>query len=362
MWFLGFREVFRARAHRGSEGDRTPQGSLATEALLGDAISEIMAVDGCSASRALVTLSLGTRPFLHHTRPLMEAYATRVGAAFHIVDTREHPSLQAAVAIGKESMRFLKLPLLAYYLQRYDRVLYLDDDVIIGPAMADLYAAVPCDALGATVEQHKPQSWHAMHWRSACSLYGIVTTECEPKRWRLFNSGVMMLSRRAHGRLLSDWRRDEAKLQCRVLCDQLYLNALVRREQVTLRDLGAPFNYVGSELRRALVTTGSASPPSSAEMARRRSALRDACVLHLTRKLPKLYTADWVARRALAPAADVLQCTANASWPPKANAWRRQLLARLPPSLAHKYDFGAELCKGEPPPCALRSWASVMPS
>ena len=29
-------------------------------------------------------------------------------------------------------------------------VLYLDDDVLLGPAMPDLFARVPCDALGAT--------------------------------------------------------------------------------------------------------------------------------------------------------------------------------------------------------------------
>jgi hypothetical protein len=37
---------------------------------------------------------------------------------------------------------------------------------------------------------------------------------------------------------------------CRVLCDQLFLNAAARRERLCVRELGPAFNYVGSELRR----------------------------------------------------------------------------------------------------------------
>ena len=47
--------------------------------------------------RAVVTLSLGSRPFVQHTRPLMQAYAVRVRATFHCVDTRDHPAVRSAV-------------------------------------------------------------------------------------------------------------------------------------------------------------------------------------------------------------------------------------------------------------------------
>jgi hypothetical protein len=312
-----------------------------------------------------VTLSLGSRPFVQHTRPLMAAYAARIGAAFHCVDSKEHVALRAeASAKDAGAMRFLKVPVLAHFLQQYARVLYLDDDVLVGPAMPDLFALVPIWKLGATVERHKPQAWHTMHWRNACSLYGVP--DCAARRWQLFNSGVMLLSNRTHGAMLRrGWRADRPRLQCRILCDQLYLNALLKRDGGdALHDLGAAFNYVGSELRRALVTTGGATaasaPASRAQAARRRVGLRDACMLHLTRKVPKLYTADWVARRALSADADVLQCARNASWQPSAAAAeerRRSLLARLPKPLpAGKYAIGAVLCQGETPPCALQPW------
>ena len=86
-------------------------------------------------------------------------------------------------------------------------------------------------------------------------------------------------------------------------------------------------------------------------------------MLHLTRKVPKLYTADWVARRALGPRADVLQCTRNGSAPNDAG-WRLKLADRLP-APHERYDIGVELCRtggsgtkkkgapAPPPPCTL---------
>mmetsp|Transcript_37954 Transcript_37954/g.94312 ORF Transcript_37954/g.94312 Transcript_37954/m.94312 type:complete len:263 (-) Transcript_37954:188-976(-) len=252
----------------------------------------------------------------------------------------------------KSKMRFLKVPVLEYFLLRYARVLYLDDDVIISPAMGDLFASVSCGALGAVVERHKPQAWHAMHWRAACQLYRLDV--CAPKQWHLFNSGVMLLSRAVHLAPLRGWLREQ--LECRVLCDQLYFNAVVKRDHLRLHDLGASFNFVGSELRRTLVANLSGSSPDlEADRAARRVALHHACVLHLTRKVPKLYTADWVVQRAL-HSRDVLQCSSNASWP--RGRWRKHLLS-LMPSLKGKYDIEKEMCDRQSSSCKLLPWVSA---
>ena len=313
--------------------------------------------NGASHSRAVVSLSLGTRPFVQQTRPLMEAYAARVGAAFHFVRSLDDPALRMqstrdGAKAGKYELptRFLKLPLLRHFLERYARVMYLDDDVIVSLWTPDLFAATPCNALSATVEWHKPEGWHAQHWRSACQLYGLGA--CKPKGWRLFNSGVMLLSRDTHSSMLSRWPSE--KLECRVLCDQLYLNAVIRREGARVHDLGAAFNFVGSELVRAVTQTAGARPTATADPELRRSALRGACLLHLTRKVPKLYTADWVVHRALGSAADVLQCSDNATGPPNV-ALQKALLTKLP-SLGAHYEIGPLLC-GHEPSCAVYPWA-----
>ena len=100
-------------------------------------------------------------------------------------------------------------------------------------------------------------------------------------------------------------------------------------------------------MRRALI-----KPPSSA----RRGALRDACVAHLTRKVPKLYTADWLVQRSLA-GDDALQCARNGS-EPQDRHWRRTLLGRMP-DLGHKYSFEEELCRGQSSACALQPWVAA---
>ena len=99
--------------------------------------------------------------------------------------------------------------------------------------------------------------------------------------------------------------------------------------------------------RRALI-----KPPSSA----RRDALRDACVAHLTRKVPKLYTADWLVHRSLAHD-DALQCTRNGSEPLERH-WRRAMLGRMP-NLGHQYRFEEEICRGQSGTCALQPWAAA---
>lgn len=320
-----------------------------------------------AVASAVVTLSIGSRPFVGITLPFMKAYAERIGAAFHVVNQREHEALQTAgtaysSSTSSAASRFLKLPLLEYFLKRYERILFLDDDILVSANMPDLFAAVPCDAIGATVERHKPVGWHATQWTSACDLYDM-NHACEPKRWQIWNSGVMLLSRAVHAPLLAaGWKRDAHRLSCRVLCDQLYLNALFKRAGARVCDLGAAFNFVGSELRRALVV-GGGSEAAGVAIGRRRAAVSAACMLHLTRKVPKLYTADWVARRSLSRSADVLQCDANASHARRSThetgRRRRALLTSLPkPMPAGKYDIGTVLCQGQPSTCRLQPWVA----
>jgi hypothetical protein len=103
----------------------------------------------CDGPRAIVVLSVGSRPFLEITRPLMELYAERVSATLHIVTSDAHPSLAPWRERLKATPRFLKLPLLDYHLQRYARVMLLDDDVVISPHADDLFRLTPCDRVGA---------------------------------------------------------------------------------------------------------------------------------------------------------------------------------------------------------------------
>mmetsp|Transcript_15900 Transcript_15900/g.33806 ORF Transcript_15900/g.33806 Transcript_15900/m.33806 type:complete len:208 (+) Transcript_15900:233-856(+) len=138
--------------------------------------------DGAAATkiqRAVLVLSLGSRPFFKVTRPLIENFAARVSATLHVLSSVEHPALQPHMRRLKSTPRFLKLPALHYYLQRYNQVLFFDDDVVVSPRMADIFEAVEPALIGAVFERHKPQGWHSMHWRTACAIYNV--SSCKPK-------------------------------------------------------------------------------------------------------------------------------------------------------------------------------------
>ena len=67
----------------------------------------------------------------------MEAYAAKVGAVLHVVDSLEHVALRehkARLTAAPLMLRFLKLPLLEHFLGRYWQVLYLDDDTLAAGA------------------------------------------------------------------------------------------------------------------------------------------------------------------------------------------------------------------------------------
>ena len=172
------------------ERDRKTAHPYLIQAVIQDAIRAAFEIPSVSIAPDM-TLSIGERPFTRITGPLLELFAAKVGASLHVVDSVTHPSLASHHARLKRTTRFLKLPLLSYYLERYEHVLYLDDDIVLSPATADLFALTPCGMLGAVVKRHKPQAWHAMHWRTACELYGLP--DCEPKTKWLFNSGPELL-------------------------------------------------------------------------------------------------------------------------------------------------------------------------
>lgn len=137
-----------------------------------------------------------------------------------------------------------------------------------------------CVQLGATVEAVHTQGWHAMHGRALCELYNLkeeLPAVCSKERVksircagversfclltqvdvarptsRIFNSGVLVLSE-MHRPLFEGWEKQS--LQCRILCDQLYLNAQLHRHHMCLDDLGTAFNLPGSTIQKLLTST-----------------------------------------------------------------------------------------------------------
>ena len=313
----------------------------------------------CAANpkRAVVTLSLGKRTHFAVTRVALAAYAKRVGAELHVIDSNAHPSLakwNATLAARSASNHFIKLPMFEWFLDQFDQVLFMDDDVLVSPYAPDLFAKVPCQSgrLGAVVEAYHKQGWHAMHGRATCELYNLAAevpgscTKHATKKMRIFNSGVMLMSA-AHRPLLAGW--EKSKLECRILCDQLYLNAMMIKHGICLQDLGTPFNLPGTQVRKLLMATAKAPAPASGLQG---TAIADACMVHLTVLPSKHYTSHYLLKRSLEDR-DVMLCTHDG--PVRVD--RGAMVAALPGEEqlqgVSSYDITKIWCKGYGDSCQL---------
>lgn len=188
----------------------------------------------------------------------------------------------------------------------------MDDDVLMSPFMPDLFAQVDCRKIGAVVEGSHVQGWHTMHAKAFCEIYDLkrdkevwkeTCANQAVKRQRIFNSGVMLMSK-AHMPLLENWEREP--LRCKVLCDQLYMNAMLRRHDVCLDDLGTPFNLPGTQIRKMMTST-TAQRAEGTHLQLRDAPIADACVAHLTVLPSKSVSAAYLLKRSLTTR-DVLQC------------------------------------------------------
>lgn len=180
-----------------------------------------------------------------------------------------------------------------------------------------------------------------------------------------------MLLSSAHRPLLESW--DKEPLRCKILCDQLFMNAMLRkrggcregprrrgmsttrprhvryRHGGCLEDLGTAFNLPGTQVRKMLTSTPSERESEAGALQPRDSPLADACVAHLTILPSKSVSAAYLLRRSLL-SRDILQC-AGKGGPVDAAA----MLAQLPPKEAAASDADVQKlwCKGQSVGCAI---------
>ena len=123
------------------------------------------------------------------THPLMEAYASRIGADF--IAMREVDKKYPHPSWGKMGTYD--------FLEQYERVIYMDSDIVIRPDAPDLFALVPPDKLGALVENFvdagRPQTVRDYFQANGWSLRGFDDA--------YFNAGLLITSQR-HRALFED--------------------------------------------------------------------------------------------------------------------------------------------------------------
>lgn len=96
----------------------------------------------------IVTLSIGeaNNKILELTTPFFKAYSNKIGVDFDVISI---PIINA-----HESLHYEKFQL-KRYLTDYERVLYMDSDIVIQAHTPDMFKIVPETHIGAVYD-----SWH----------------------------------------------------------------------------------------------------------------------------------------------------------------------------------------------------------
>lgn len=175
-------------------------------------------------AHAFVTLCAGAdfASLARLTHPLMRRYAERFGLEFVVLEG----STPSPLPVHYEKFRIAEL------LGTFDRVLYVDTDVLIHPSAPDLLSAVPRERFGAyTASRHSDV--HDDSIREIQNRLGAIGWSRE-----YFNSGVMAVSRDhadafdlRHGTVVSFW-------------EQTQLNYNVQLLRFPLFDITYRFNHV----------------------------------------------------------------------------------------------------------------------
>lgn len=178
--------------------------------------------------KAVVTLCIGKEYSLGElTHPLLAAYAKKVEADFIVIDSE------------KLNLGYLHYEKNQIYdlLAIYDRIIYLDTDVIVTPECPNLFEIVPEEKFGAFLVSN-----HTYFHDGAIK---DIQQELGNLNWErtYFNSGVMVVSQ-AHRQVFSI---DNDLLQWvstkRSFYEQTILNYAVQKLGIEIYDIGYKFNH-----------------------------------------------------------------------------------------------------------------------
>lgn len=193
------------------------------------------------STRAVVTLAIGRVGYWRWTHRIMRRYAARIGADFVVISEIKR---NYADELGYRLEKFQ----LAELLDRYERLIFLDGDILLHPRCPDLFAITPPGRLGVFCEGKYYSRGEV--FAEAADFYG-VTERYDPREW--FNTGMMVISRSHRPlfvpperiRSFASSRPDGTRSDSNWI-DMPLFNAMRLRHGMDIEDLGLRYNYLGS--------------------------------------------------------------------------------------------------------------------
>lgn len=161
------------------------------------------------------------------TWPNQRTYAKRIGASFHEISLRRYPNATP----HWEKLQLRK------FLGEFDRVMWLDCDVVIRADCPNLFEMVPKSMLGAW-DESKNGPWNYPSFISRWAALLGITSPPYPG-WHA-NTGVMVLSPE-HEFLFGD---PPGFPGYDLLWDQGWINFGAALKKTSLMDIGSRFNHM----------------------------------------------------------------------------------------------------------------------
>jgi len=183
----------------------------------------------------ILTVSLGNRPWFKRVKKLMKLYAKKCNSDFHAITDNFQGDLQS---------RIRKLDV-SNYLEKYDRVLYLDDTIIINPYSPNIFDIVPDNMLGIVLEKKPYYNKKDILLQSLRYYNSHIPKNITEDNYIWFNSGVILASKK-HKKIFNKPNKIIKKIGNYV--DQAILNSNRYKYNLPIIDLGLKYNYLGTRI------------------------------------------------------------------------------------------------------------------
>jgi hypothetical protein len=184
-------------------------------------------------SNLIITISIGHRPWFNNIKKYYQLYANKTNSDFMVIDD----NFQGDIKSRLKKFEIVK------YLDKYDRILFLDDTCIITPNCPNVFNIVPKELLGVICE--KPPFFNKYHILKQSLEYYQVSDNSYEENHIWFNSGFILFSS-IHKQLFEIPIIPIKKIGSYL--DQAIFNANRHKYNFPILDLGLRYNYMGTRI------------------------------------------------------------------------------------------------------------------